>query len=124
MPATLAFIDLNKFKSINDEFGHAEGDRALISFSGLLHELCRESDVFARLGGDEFFALFPNASKKEVELIIARLDKQVASYNQSSKRGYDLSYAFGIAEYNAKLHNDIEGLLSDADAKIFESKTH
>lgn len=122
MPATLVFIDLNKFKSINDEFGHAEGDRALINFSHQISELCRETDVFARLGGDEFVALFPNTSTRDVELIVARLDKQVAKYNQHAKRGYDLTYSTGIVEFNVGIHTDIESLLGDADARMFDSK--
>ncbi|MDH4132624.1 MAG: sensor domain-containing diguanylate cyclase, partial [Gemmatimonadota bacterium] len=52
MPASLVFLDLNRFKPINDRFGHAEGDRALTAFARLLGSVCRDSDLCARIGGD------------------------------------------------------------------------
>jgi GAF domain-containing protein len=60
IPATLIFMDLDKFKQINDMFGHAEGDNVLKIFAKQISNECRESDLFARLGGDEFVILFIN----------------------------------------------------------------
>ena len=74
-PASLFFFDLDFFKEINDRFGHAEGDIALINFSKILKDAFRESDVVGRLGGDEFVALLTNANQTETNLILHRLEK-------------------------------------------------
>ena len=62
-PVVLVFLDLDKFKPINDKFGHAEGDAVLISFARLMKKAFRNSDIFSRLGGDEFVILLSSASK-------------------------------------------------------------
>lgn len=63
-PASLMYFDLDRFKPINDRFGHAEGDRALGDFSKLLQQTFRESDVIGRIGGDEF-AVFASGAVDE-----------------------------------------------------------
>ncbi|MEG0902579.1 MAG: GGDEF domain-containing protein, partial [Clostridia bacterium] len=59
---TLAFIDLDNFKGINDTLGHQAGDQALISFASCLRTVFRSTDVIARLGGDEFIVLIKEAA--------------------------------------------------------------
>lgn len=66
-PLVLIFMDLDHFKSINDKFGHAEGDTALMSFADLMNTSFRGSDLCARMGGDEFVALLSNTSIKEAK---------------------------------------------------------
>ncbi|HJW94588.1 MAG TPA: diguanylate cyclase [Thermoanaerobaculia bacterium] len=69
----LAMIDLDFFKPINDELGHAAGDRALIGFANLIRNVIRPSDVFARVGGDEFAILFPDTTIEDAGRIVARM---------------------------------------------------
>jgi diguanylate cyclase (GGDEF)-like protein len=69
----LAMIDLDFFKPINDELGHAAGDQALVGFSNLIRTVIRPTDVFARVGGDEFAILFPNTSIDDARRIVARV---------------------------------------------------
>ena len=69
----LAMIDLDFFKPINDELGHAAGDQALIAFAELIRSVIRPSDVFARVGGDEFAILFPNTTIDDAQRIVARV---------------------------------------------------
>ena len=122
IPATLIFLDLDKFKPINDQFGHAEGDLALTQFANLLKMTCRDSDVFARLGGDEFVVLLTNASKQQAEEIIAKFRLALAKYNQSTKRGYEILFSCGIVEFSHDTHRNIEQLLIEGDAMMFEAK--
>ena len=121
-PTSLVYLDLNKFKQINDTFGHAEGDKALVAFAELIRNNFRDSDVFARLGGDEFVVLLTDTPVGNVEDVLARFDSAVNHYNQQVKRGYDLCYSVGIAAFDPERHTSVEELLSDADTLMYQHK--
>jgi diguanylate cyclase (GGDEF)-like protein len=122
-PASLFFFDLDYFKEINDRFGHAEGDIALINFSKMLKEAFRESDVVGRLGGDEFVALLTNADQSETNLILRRLEKLLEDCNNQHKsRGYDIAYSVGVVAFDPIQHQSIQALLADGDRLMYEQK--
>lgn len=121
-PVTLVFLDLDKFKPINDQFGHAEGDAALIAFSTLLKSTFRDTDVCARLGGDEFVLLLTNTTTKQAVEIIGRLKQLLCSYNLAAKRGYELLFSYGIVEFDSVKHSSVEELLVDGDSIMYELK--
>jgi diguanylate cyclase (GGDEF)-like protein len=122
-PASLFFFDLDFFKEINDRFGHAEGDKALINFSKILKEAFRESDVIGRLGGDEFVALLTNANQTETHLILNRLDQVLKDFNhQRASRGYDIIYSVGMVEFDTSRHHSINDLLEEGDRLMYEQK--
>jgi diguanylate cyclase (GGDEF)-like protein len=122
LPASMLFFDLNKFKQINDQFGHAEGDRALTTFSSILLEVFRDSDVIGRLGGDEFVVLLTNSDEAESQIVLERLATAVASENQKAKRGYDISYSNGVTQYDPKIYASISALLDDSDKRMYLNK--
>lgn len=122
MPVSLLLFDLDDFKPINDRFGHAEGDRALVAFAGLLRAVFRESDVFARLGGDEFAALLADTSDEGLDTVLARLAHAVDRYNDESQRGYDLQYSVGRLTCAAGEYSGIDALMDVADARMYEHK--
>ena len=122
IPASLAFIDLNNFKPVNDRFGHAEGDRALGAFSEQMKIAFRETDLFARLGGDEFVVLFSNSSLESAEKAIRRFVGLLDDYNKQASRGYDLAFSYGIVEFDPRRHDSIEALLSEGDALMYGYK--
>lgn len=120
--ASLLFFDLNRFKQINDQFGHAEGDRALVKFAGCLRSAFRGSDVIGRLGGDEFVVLLTNAGSGETEGSLERLRTAVDSENLAAKRGYDIEFSVGATAYDTLKHESIESLLHEADGLMYENK--
>lgn len=122
IPAALVFLDLDKFKSINDQFGHAEGDTALIAFAAQIKSTFRDSDIFARLGGDEFVAFLSNSSKHNAEEIIERFSHALDMYNQEAQRGYDILFSYGVVAFNPQKHSDIEELLAEGDALMYDVK--
>ncbi len=122
IPASLVFFDLNKFKPINDEFGHAEGDRALTAFANQMQTVCRDSDLLARLGGDEFVALLTNTSRVAAESVIARFRRSLEEYNQETNRGYDISFSYGVVEFDPHRHHTLEALLAAGDSLMYERK--
>lgn len=122
IPATLVFFDLDKFKSINDTFGHAEGDRALITFADQMKSSLRDSDFFARLGGDEFIVLLSNASKQQAEKTIERFRRSLEKSNQEANCGYEIKFSHGIVEFNLETHPAIEELLAHGDSMMYKEK--
>jgi diguanylate cyclase (GGDEF)-like protein len=122
-PASLFFFDLDFFKEINDRFGHAEGDIALINFSKILKDVFRESDVVGRLGGDEFVALLTNANQAETSLILHRLKKVLEDFNtQNKSRGYEITYSVGVVAFDSNRHQTINDLLAEGDRLMYEHK--
>ncbi len=121
-PAALAYLDLDGFKAINDSFGHAEGDRALVEFARLLQGTFRESDVVGRLGGDEFAVLLTNTSATELASVLERLREAVAAYNGDARRGYDIAFSQGAVSFDPATHRDIAALMAEADQRMYEDK--
>jgi diguanylate cyclase (GGDEF)-like protein len=121
LDATLILFDLDEFKPINDTFGHAEGDRALVAFSDMLKHELRDADVFARLGGDEFVALVTGTNEENVAHILTRMQTSLSAYNAEQKRGYNLKFSAGFVTVNEN-NTSIEAMLEAADAKMYENK--
>ena len=121
-PATLVMFDLDDFKPINDTFGHAEGDRALVAFADLLKQVFRESDLFARIGGDEFVALLTGTDKQEVESTLGRFCEAVEQYNNEQERGYDLCYSAGFVSWSPDDDLTLTELMQEADKRMYEIK--
>jgi diguanylate cyclase (GGDEF)-like protein len=121
-PVVLVFIDLDKFKLINDTFGHHEGDSALINFTNLLRKELRDSDLFARIGGDEFTLLLSNTSKGKAAAFMIRFSNILKKYNLEMNFKYTLSFSYGIVEFNAEQHGSVEKLISSGDSLMYDVK--
>ena len=122
MPAALVFFDLDGFKAINDQFGHAEGDRALIIFGQTMQAVFRDSDVFARLGGDEFVVLLTQAEAKTAMTTIARFRTEIEKHNAENSNAYNISFSDGVLRIEKNLQPPIEDLLNEADVLMYEKK--
>ena len=72
-PLTLAYVDLDDFKEINDRLGHARGDAVLVAVAHALRRACRSTDLVGRLGGDEFVVLFPETDRDAAEAALVKL---------------------------------------------------
>lgn len=118
---TLALLDLDFFKPINDELGHAAGDKALAMFSGLIRKELRPDDVFARIGGDEFAVFFPrtaiDGALQVVSAIYARLTNSPFQYDGTSRA---FSASAGIAA--SRDDDSPETLKRRADDALYEAK--
>jgi diguanylate cyclase (GGDEF)-like protein len=118
-PFSIAFVDLDHLKQINDSFGHQEGDRALIDTANVLRDCFRESDILARLGGDEFVIFVAEA---DMEKIAARIHEKLAALETAPGRRYRLCFSMGIVVGCSSQKDDIESLLQQADALMYEQK--
>jgi diguanylate cyclase (GGDEF)-like protein/PAS domain S-box-containing protein len=118
----LLFADVDDLKWINDRFGHAEGDRALVEVAGLLRETFRESDVVARIAGDEFAILALETSSYGAERLTLRLLEKLEERNRRGETRYRLSMSIGFARYDPDRPCSIEELLEQGDAMMYERK--
>lgn len=121
-PASLLFIDLDRFKKVNDQYGHAEGDLALATFSRILKACCRDADVIGRLGGDEFGVLLSNTDDTGSKELLTRLQFALSEYYAQARRGYDICYSAGAVKFDPDRHETIDVLLQEADTLMYEQK--
>lgn len=118
----LLFIDLDKFKEINDTLGHDAGDELLIEASRRFLLCVRDSDIVARLGGDEFTVLLQNIKyKSDIELVTKKILKQMQmAFNICGQESY-ISVSIGIAIFPEDT-GDSENLLKKADKAMYKAK--
>ncbi|MBI2920421.1 MAG: diguanylate cyclase [Planctomycetes bacterium] len=116
------FADLDGLKTINDQFGHAEGDAALAAAAAALRSSFRESDVVARIGGDEFAVLATSTTRDSQEFIRSRLLQKVAEFNAESGRPWRLGMSLGMIPYERRDPCAIEVLLERADRQMYREK--
>jgi diguanylate cyclase (GGDEF)-like protein len=121
-PFLLLFMDLDQLKVINDTFGHAEGNRALVEAADVLRRCFRQSDLLARFGGDEFAALALSSGDADEAIMRARLDGALDAVNVKPDRDYPLSFSVGILTCAPAEDATIEDLLERADQKMYQEK--
>lgn len=118
----LAYIDIDNFKDINDNFGHEEGDKVLKNVVKLLKSTLREIDIICRMGGDEFLLIFPDSSLQDAPLIKERFDKNLVQLNQTLKKSYKIALSIGLSEYNPDTPLPMDELIRLADKKMYGEK--
>jgi diguanylate cyclase (GGDEF)-like protein len=116
-PIAILYMDLDGFKQLNDEYGHAEGDALLTRFAEHLQGATRTSDVVARLGGDEFAILLPEADREAVEALAERIERTPGA---SSATG-DVGVSIGVVAYCPPFPN-IDTMLAEAEWLMYKSK--
>jgi diguanylate cyclase (GGDEF)-like protein len=118
----LCFIDLDYFKPVNDEFGHAAGDDLLVETARRLRVCVRAADTVARVGGDEFAAILTEVpSREEVEEVAARIVAELARPFELKVGTVRISCSIGIALF-PEHGSDVEALQHYADAALYEVK--
>ncbi len=122
LPASLAYLDLDKFKAINDNFGHAEGDRALKLFSDQMQASFRDSDVYGRLGGDEFVVLLTGSDITTATEIIDRFSQDLLLAIKREQLDYSINFSHGLIDCNTSQAFNIDEALREADRLMYQNK--
>jgi diguanylate cyclase (GGDEF)-like protein/PAS domain S-box-containing protein len=118
------YIDLDRFKSVNDTLGHDAGDRLLISVASMLRRLTDESDLIARLGGDEFVVLKPlGESALDISGLADDIVRQMQTPFAFEGKSALCSASVGVAIANARMENP-EQVVADADTALYHAKSH
>ena len=118
------FVDVDKFKRINDTLGHAVGDNLLRSVAGRLTACIRRTDTVSRLGGDEFLILLSQVEHGEDAAVTARkILRAIASPHIIDNKSLDINVSIGGSTYPAD-GQDAESLVRQADVAMYEAKQH
>lgn len=118
----LLFLDLDKFKNINDNYGHTTGDRLLQLVAERLTACIRRGDTACRYGGDEFIVMLPEVDGQEsAEIVIGKIRKALSMPYSINGQEIKLTISIGVATYLASEHN-IEQLICQADIAMYRAK--
>jgi len=118
----LIFMDLNKFKPVNDSFGHVVGDKVLKAIAERLTRTIRSVDTVARVGGDEFIAILEDfKSEAEVDMVVEKLQGVFHKPFTVDGKDHDVSVSIGVSRYPQD-SADIEELINIADQAMYQDK--
>ncbi|MGX1192353.1 GGDEF domain-containing response regulator [Metabacillus sp. SLBN-84] len=121
---TLAMLDLDYFKKINDTYGHLEGDEVLREFSQCLRDNLRNSDTVIRYGGEEFIILLPNAGQKEAMEVIGRIKESFSAhvFKRPDHTSYSCTFSAGLMAVPPEQAMSVEHAIECADAALYQAK--
>ena len=122
---TFCMIDLDHFKRVNDNFGHAAGDMVLAEIGDMLKKSFRKSDILSRYGGEEFAIIMPHVREAEAREACKRFRKKVASHDfDHNSLQVKVTVSMGLASYNAVAEQSPVGLVKAADQTLYQAKDH
>lgn len=115
-------FDIDKLKYVNDNFGHAEGDKLILSVANILKKCFRETDTVARIGGDEFLAILPDCDIELAEMFKCRIKEAIIINNNSLKEPHlELSVSIGFAVSDDNI-DTLENIIKKADELMYADK--
>jgi diguanylate cyclase (GGDEF)-like protein/PAS domain S-box-containing protein len=121
-PLSVCMCDIDKFKQVNDRYGHGAGDEVIRATAGCLANGIRRGDLAARWGGDEFCILFPGSQSHEAEISVERIRQQLESliFTAENRQQYKVTGTFGIAQLRAGMSS--AAILEAADQALYRAK--
>jgi diguanylate cyclase (GGDEF)-like protein len=118
-PLTVAYVDLDHFKAVNDNFGHATGNEVLRTIADTLKRNIRESDLLARLGGDEFLLLFPETDAVSAPKALQKIQEIISTMMQ--ERNWPVTTSIGVVTFMSPPES-VDALLRIADEAMYAAK--
>jgi diguanylate cyclase (GGDEF)-like protein len=118
-PLTVAYVDLDDFKVVNDRHGHTRGDAVLVAVARAMRRACRSTDLVGRLGGDEFVVLFPEMGPDAAEPALVKLRSRVGE--AASGEGAAVTASVGAVSF-AGAPAEVEVLVHEADRAMYAAK--
>jgi diguanylate cyclase (GGDEF)-like protein len=121
-PTALILFDLDRFKTINDRYGHVIGDEVLISFCRMATSHLRPNDFFGRIGGEEFASLLPGTGQQDALWLAERVRKAFeATFHTAGQRAFSSTVSVGVAISDDE-RSDLSALISAADQALYQAK--
>ncbi len=119
----IIYGDLNRFKLVNDTYGHKEGDEAITMTAKLLMQSFRDKDIVARMSGDEFIVIVNDTdSTLEIDMLIKKVYNRFNKYNRESDKPYALSISLGYSIYSGQKEMTLDELVYRADLMLYKNK--
>lgn len=119
---TVAYIDINDLKKVNDIQGHKAGDLMIKTITGIVHDNLRHRDEISRLGGDEFMVVFKKCNIEQAAKVWMRINDAFTAVNRSAQYSFTVSASVGFVQYDPLVHRDMNHLLHEADEKMYAYK--
>ena len=119
---TIVYMDLNKFKWVNDTFGHDKGDKLLILFAEVLERTLGECGFVGRMGGDEFIAILADTTEAELLDLWKKIEELLILYSKELDIPYQMSSSYGYAVRQKGEQMPLSDLLKEADKKMYDYK--
>ncbi|MGI6092729.1 MAG: ABC transporter substrate binding protein [Negativicutes bacterium] len=119
---SIVFIDVNELKTVNDTYGHQEGDKLIKTASQLILKRLRKSDVLCRFGGDEFLLILPDCDLSQAKSIWADAEENIEGYNTEHHHIYPICVSQGFAEYDPAHPLSVDMLIKQADTEMYAMK--
>ena len=116
-PLSVAMLDLDNFKMINDTYGHQIGDEILVQVANIIKTSCRKSDIAGRYGGEEFIIIMPDTDSNEATSLLNRIQKQMIETVYGD--GIRVTFSCGISQWNG---DTLHSILKKSDLKLYEAK--
>jgi len=118
-PLSMAYVDLDGFKQVNDRLGHVEGDRVLTDVAFVLYSNLRSSDTVARIGGDEFVVLLPETDSRAARTAVQKL--RTLLLDLSHQRNWPVTYSIGLVTFE-QMPDSTDQMISEADRIMYTVK--
>ncbi|OJV63008.1 MAG: hypothetical protein BGO41_09900 [Clostridiales bacterium 38-18] len=115
----IAYFDMDKFKKVNDTYGHSRGDEVLVAFSQIALDQIRASDIFARIGGDEFVLCVSGINEMDLNVVLGRIAQKFK--DEMLRQGLEVSVTFGYTN-GLNRNEDLEALIHEADVSMYQHK--
>jgi len=119
-PFTLAYIDLDNFKTVNDRLGHSTGDRVLCAVTEGICRQIRPADTLARLGGDEFALLLPETDGDAARMVINRI--HACLVDEMARNGWMVTFSVGVVTFK-EVPKTVDDMVKMADSAMYSVKT-
>jgi len=120
VPFNIIYFDLDNFKSVNDLWGHGEGDEVLKIFSAQLKQHLSTGEIVGRLGGDEFAVLLTTDS--DPQPFLNKLREGLEAYNQHAEKPYSINYSYGILNSYSGQYSSLLDMVKESDAVMYSEK--
>ncbi|MDB4837559.1 sensor domain-containing diguanylate cyclase [Marinomonas sp.] len=124
-PASIVIFDIDKFKNINDAYGHNVGDKVIIAMADILEFQCRHQDIIARYGGEEFIIFMPNTRQAAAYSLAERVRESVERFHVDVEGHQPIHFtiSLGITEINSQ-SDDLQEAINQADKALYKAKNN
>ena len=121
---SLLMLDIDRFKNVNDTYGHKVGDDIIIKFAQTLQAMTRKSDLLCRWGGEEFIVLLPNTTIEGAYIIAQKIRKKIASLSVTleNQEAFSFTVSIGSIEICLQENESIDSAIARADGALYEAK--